>query len=223
MPELTRRQVALILGAASAAFTLAVGAYGLITGPNGGPDSVHDRTLGRDTGRVSNPNLVPDSALSPRALPQTSDAVAYARAVASRLFDWDTAAGYLPADYQSPLLADADPTGEEVPGLITDVNTYFPTIDQWLDLATMKVTQTLTIDSAEVPASWQSVLEQAHGELRPGTTAVTITGTRHRTGIWHGTHAATSSTVALTVFAACQLAFERCHVLRLSALDNPLK
>jgi hypothetical protein len=139
------------------------------------------------------------------------------------LFDWDTASGYMPADYQAPVLADADPSGEETPGLISDIDTYMPTVDQWLDLATMNVTQSLTIDSAAVPADWQSVLAQAHGQLRPGTTAVTIAGIRHRAGIWDGQNSTTSSPVSFTVFVACQPTFDRCRVLRLSQLDDPLK
>jgi hypothetical protein len=87
----------------------------------------------------------------------------------------------------------------------------------------MDVIQSLTIDTAEVPTSWPDVLEQAHGQLRPGITAITITGTRERTGLWNGKRATTSVPLAFTVFVACPPAFDRCHVLRLSAVDNPLR
>ena len=49
-----------------------------------------------------------------------------------------------------------------------------------------KCVQTIEIDDAYVPESWAAAVEQAHGHLRPGTTAVTITGTRHRSGVWNG-------------------------------------
>ena len=221
MPELTRNRVALILGVAFAVLTLAVGIYGLVSGSNVGRSDRGHGSL--DAPQVSNAGGSADHDPSTETLPETNDAIAYARAVATGLFDWDTTAGYLPADYQAPVLAEADPSGEEAPGLISDVDMYFPTVDQWLDLATMEVAQTLTIESAEVPTSWHLAVEQAHGELRPGTIAVTIAGTRTRTGVWNGEQSTTSSSVAFTVFIACRPAFDRCHVLRLSELDNPLR
>ena len=222
MPELTRRQLALIVAAILATLTLAVGIYGLLTGPQhrGGADP--DPRLTIPAG-PSSPTTTPERDPSSHALPQTNDPIVFSTAVAASLFDWDASAGYLPTDYQAPVLAEADPFGEETPALIDDVASYFPTIDQWLDLATMKVQQTLTIESAEVPARWASITAQAHGELRPGTTAVTVEGSRERIGIWNGEPATTSSPVAFTVFVACRPSFDRCHLLRLSRLDNPLR
>ena len=52
---------------------------------------------------------------------------------------------------------------------------------------------------------------------------MTITGTRHRAGVWKGEVAESSYPVSFTVFVACQPSFDRCHVLRLSQLDNPLR
>ena len=121
------------------------------------------------------------------------------------------------------VLADADPSGEETPGLLDDVATYLPRVEQWLDLGAMQVVQTIEIDNAYVPDSWAAAVEQAHGHLRPGTTAVTITGTRHRSGAWNGETAESSYPVSFTVFVACKPSFGRCHVLRLSQLDNPLR
>lgn len=222
MRELTHRQVALIAAAVLLVAAMVVGIYGLVTGPSPsgagarGPAAAvpaGDRTVS-DT-KVSDPIVA--------ALPRTNDPITYARAVAAALFDWDTGVGFLPADYQTPVLADADPAGEETPGLITDIATYMPTVDQWLDLGAMNVTQTLSIRSAAVPDSWARAVAQAHGELRPGTTAVTIEGIRQRTGIWNGETSSTSSPVSFTVFVACEPAFDRCRVLRLSQLDNPLR
>lgn len=221
MSNLTGRQIMLLLGCALAILTAAIGIYGLIRGPGGtssgapdGPPTVVEV--------VADPTNPVDT-LRDRSLPHTTDAVAYARAVAVSLFDWDTTAGFLPTDYTSAVLADADPSGEETPGLLTDVSTYLPTVEQWLDLGAMEVKQSIEIDEAYVPGSWADAVEQAHGHLRPGTTAVTITGTRHRTGVWNGEVAESSYPVSFTIFVACQPSFERCHVLRLSELDNPLR
>jgi hypothetical protein len=57
--------------------------------------------------------------------------------------------------------------------------------------------------------------------VRAGTTAYTVTGVRHRAGIW-GERAVTSShDVAFTVFIVCARLI-RVHLLRLSRLDEPL-
>jgi hypothetical protein len=221
MSNLTGRQIMLLLGCALAAITAVVGIYGLVRGPGGSPGGAPDAPSTK-VQAVADPT---DDAvtLENRTLPHTSDAVAYARAVAVSLFDWDTTAGFLPTDYTSAVLSDADPSGEETPGLLADVATYLPTVEQWLDLGAMEVKQTIEIDEAYVPDSWADAVEQAHGHLRPGTTAVTITGTRHRTGVWNGEVAESSYPVSFTIFVACQPSFERCHVLRLSELDNPLR
>lgn len=221
MSNLTGRQIMLLLVCALAGITAVVGLYGLARGPGGSAGESPDGTpakvqaVAEPTGDVVT--------LENRILPHTTDPVAYARAVALSLFDWDTSAGFLPTDYTSVVLADADPSGEETPGLLTDVATYLPTVEQWLDLGSMEVEQTIEIDKAYVPDSWADAVEQAHGHLRPGTTAVTITGTRHRTGVWNGEVAESSYAVSFTIFVACQPSFERCQVLRISELDNPLR
>jgi len=221
MSNLTGRQIMLLLGCAFALVATAIGIYGLVRGPGatgvGSPDSTR-----RPVEVVADPSD-PAVTLKDRSLPHTSDPVAYARAVATSLFAWDTTSGFLPTDYTADVLADTDPSGEETPGLLDDVATYLPTVEQWLDLGAMEVVQSIGIEDAYIPDSWAAALEQAHGHLRPGTTAVTITGTRHRSGVWNGEVAESSHPVSFTVFVACPPSFERCHVLRLSQLDNPLR
>ncbi len=221
MLEITRRQILLILVGVLAGTTMAVGIYGLVRQPGDArPTSSEPTQVVVEPVDVTPPETV---AVEDRSLPRTSDPIAYARTVATSLFDWDTSSGLLPTDYTAAVLADADPSGEETPGLLTDVATYIPGIEQWLDLATMNVTQSLTIEEAVIPDSWAAALDQARGQLRPGTTAVTIIGTRHRAGVWDGEPAEMSYDVAFTVFVACPPAFDRCQVLRLSQLDNPLR
>ncbi|HET6867698.1 MAG TPA: hypothetical protein VFH80_17400 [Solirubrobacteraceae bacterium] len=220
MRSLAGRQV-LLLVAAVALLATVVGVYGLVRGP-GAEASPSLASRSPEPAAVTHSDA-PVADLRDRSLPHTNDAIAYARAVATSLFDWDTSSGYLPTDYTATVLADGDPSGEETPGLLDDVATYVPTTDQWLDLGAMDVVQTIDITSASVPASWPAALAQARGQLRPGTTAVTITGTRHRSGVWNGQPATSSYPVSFTVFVACPPAFDRCHVLRVSQLDNPLK
>ena len=58
--------------------------------------------------------------------------------------------------------------------------------------------------------------------LLPGATAYTVTGTRHRTGVWEGQGVTDARPVSFTIFAACP-DDEDCRLLRLSALDTPLR
>jgi len=58
--------------------------------------------------------------------------------------------------------------------------------------------------------------------LLPGTTAFTITGVRHRSGVWEGTPVTSEHDVAFTVFVVCAPSYPACHLLRLSRLDEPL-
>ena len=207
--------------------TIGVGVYGLVRGPN---RTATSRPGSTSTGRSSSPGSGRSgssgsaaNAPAPATLPKTDNPVTYARAVAEALFDWSTISGYAPSDYTAPVLADADPSGEEIAGLIGDVASYEPTTAQWTQLATMKVVQHLTITTANVPSRWPQALAEARGQLRAGTTAITITGTLHRTGVWYGQAASTTDPVSFTVFEACSPSWPDCHTLRLSQLNDPLQ
>jgi hypothetical protein len=218
VPAVDRRLIVLIAVASLIVLvTLGVGVYGLIRGP-GRPTSRANATAPGSSSSSSS-----TAGQGPAVLPRTDDPVVYAEAVAAALFDWSTTSGYSSSDYTAPVLADADPSGEELPGLIEDLAGYEPTSEQWTQLATMQVAQQLRITSATVPSLWGEALAQAHGQLRPGTTAITISGVRRRTGVFYGQPAATSNSVSFTIFEACSPAFSRCHTLRLSQLDDPLQ
>ncbi|TWE13076.1 hypothetical protein [Rudaeicoccus suwonensis] len=199
--------------------TVGVGVYGLVRGP-AHPNHTTTRHGGSSPSGTQNPSSVAGPV--PATLPKTDNPVVYAKAVAFALFDWSTITGYAPSDYTAPVLADADPSGDEIPGLVGDVASYEPTTDEWTELATMKVIEHLTIASATVPSLWPEALAEAHGQVRPGTTAITITGTLHRTGVWYGQPASTTDPVSFTIFEACSPAWPDCHTLRLSQLNDPL-
>ncbi len=214
MPVIRPRLIVLACIALLLVAMIAVGVYGLLRGPaqnHGAGASVSLERSNASTGVEQRPAV----------LPKTDNPLLYARAVASALFDWSTTSGYGPADYAAPVLADADPSGQELPGLIEDIASYEPSGQQWIQLATMQVAQRLRISSAVVPSLWGEALAQAHGQLRRGSTAVTITGVRQRRGVWYGRPAASSSAVSFTIFELCTTT--RCHTLRLSQLDNPLQ
>lgn len=224
MPHLTWRQIAVILSGVLAVLTFAVGIYGIVTGPqdrHGSPPDGRGRSAVTDASiDQAEPSTGPSTGLT--SLPLTDDPIAYARAVAMALFEWDTTIGSMPADVSAPVLADADPTGQETPGLLTDLSLYLPTDQQWVDLAGLEVSQRFEISSAVVPREWPRIVASSHGQLDAGSAAVTISGTRERTGVWNDEPASASSKVSFTVFMGCPPTFDRCRVLRLSQLNNPL-
>ena len=162
----------------------------------------------------------------PSVLPNlkpTGDPETFARQVADALFAWNTTALIGRADHIDQLIAVADPTGESTPGLVSDLETYLPTSAAWIELAHYETTQWLTVDAVATPSLWAEAERQAGSDaLMPGTTAFTIRGVRHRSGMWEGEPVTSAHDVAFTVFIVCAPSFPRCHLLRLSMLDNPL-
>ncbi|MGH8881824.1 MAG: hypothetical protein ACRD0P_31495, partial [Stackebrandtia sp.] len=139
------------------------------------------------------------------------------------LFTWDTMSGLTPEDYANPVLVDADPTGAETNGLLADLERYLPTRQAWADMLEYRTRQTLTVTTAYIPASWHRIERDNPKRLADGTTAVTIEGIRHRYGTWLGEPHTSDHEVAFTIFLTCPPTHDRCHTLRLSRLDNPLR
>ena len=93
-----------------------------------------------------------------------------------------------------------------------------------MELRQYATTQHLTIDTIYVPDAWADAVAQAQpGQLADGTIAYTIEGTRHREGVWNDETVTSEHPVAFTVFLVCAPAYDTCHLLRLSQLDNPLR
>lgn len=157
------------------------------------------------------------------AVVRTGDAEEFARAVATKIFTWDTRVDTGPAALVEPFLPMADPTGESTPGLIADLTNYLPSQEAWSDLRNYETRQWLTVNSVVVPAQWSTALEQAGpGAMAPGTIAQTVHGVRHRSGVWEGELVTSEHEVAFTIFVVCGPSYPQCHLLRLSRLDDPL-
>ena len=207
-----------------------VGIYGLAAGPRQ-PDppapttaQTPDPTRASPSAATERPES--DGDVHQPAVPpveQSADPEAFARNVATRSFEWDTASGLRPLAYTSAILDVGDPTGAEQTGLANDVATYLPTREAWTQLRQHSTSQYLVIDEAYVPEAWEDALAQAQpGQIAEGTVAYTITGTRHRDGTWNDEPVSSEHEVSFTVFIVCAPAYETCHLLRLSELDNPL-
>lgn len=222
----SRHRIIAVLAALVAVLMLAgVGVYGLIAGP---PTSNQPGTAQDHDG--SEPGATARSVPAPTATPRlptvraSADPETFARNVATALFAWDTASGFMPLDYTSVVLAVGDPSGAEQAGLASDISTYLPNRDAWIELRHYSTAQHLTIDEVFVPDAWDAALEQAQpGQLAEGTIAYTIEGTRHRTGLWNEETVTSEHPVAFTVFLVCGPTYDTCHLLRLSQLDNPLR
>ncbi len=201
-----------------------VGIYGLVTGPrttDTTTPATHAPTITRST-PTGSPS--PPAASTLPTVAASSDPVVFARNVATALFTWDTATGLMPLDYSSVILEVGDPSGEEQAGLASDVATYLPSREAWVQLRQYATAQTITVEHAYVPDAWDDALEQAQpGQLADGTIAVTVEGTRHRTGVWNDAPVTSDHDVAFTVFVVCAPSHDTCHLLRLSELDNPLR
>lgn len=236
-PARTRRRLIALASAGLVLLVLTgVGVYGLITGPN------DTGTRPAEPASPVSPVPTGPGAPTPRlpTIAVLADPEEFARSVAHALFTWDTTRGFLPLDYAAVLLEVGDPTGNEQAGLASDIASYLPTRDAWVELRQYSTAQHLTITDAYVPGQWEQAVEQARpGQLPVGAGAITIEGTRHRTGIWNDEPAASEHPVAFTIFLACPPddepasggetarpepgAVASCYLLRLSILDSPLR
>jgi len=220
-PEALRRRRLVVAGIATALLLIAFVTYAVLVHRS------HSRT-----GAASNsPAVVPAPGGStlvanvPTELSKlraTSDPETFARDVAEALFEWDTATMITRADHLEQLAKVGDPTGESTAGLLSDIGGYLPTDEAWRDLAQYETKQWLTIDTVSTPTKWAEAEAQAGDALLPGTTALTIHGVRHRSGVWDGDPVSSQYDVAFTVFIVCGPSYPECHVLRLSILDKPL-
>lgn len=203
-----------------AVVVIGVGIYGLLRGPDNRP-TTHPSTHGGAAGPAA--TIPSQLGASPSPVRATTDPELFARRVAVAVFAWDTITGYAPSDYIQTLVNVGDPSGNETPGLAADLTDYLPTATAWAQLRQYDTRQWLTISTATIPSSWAQALQQGKATLLPGTTAYTITGIRHRAGVWDGSPVTSAEQVSFTIFETCQPTYPTCRLLRLSQLDNPLR
>lgn len=156
----------------------------------------------------------------PQSLPLTSSPERAALQVALALFRWDTRGGD-PTEWAQPIVDVTDPV--DAPAVAADVRGYLPSPEQWETLRSFATRQWLTVDTVAVPDAWQTARQQAApGQLPSGAIALTITGVRHRGGIWGLEPVHTERPVSFTIFLACP-EDDACRILRLSRVDEPLE
>ena len=219
-----RRKRRLIIALTATGLVIAIlagiGIYGLITGPT--PPAPSETTPPGSSATSPPPSEEPGEAKLPR-LPRANDPEVYVRSVAEALFTWDTFTLLTPSDHRAVLIEDADPSGTETPGLIADLDGYFPSVSTWRDLAEYRTRQSIEIDRIFIPTQWDEAVTASGGQIVEGTYAYTVEGTRVREGVWYDDPVDSAHAVAFTVFVSCKPVFDRCRLLRLSELDNPLR
>lgn len=218
--ESTTRRRILVAAASLMLLVVGIGTYVVLSSRSSTPAVAHATDV-RGAGAAD--HAPPETALGPLVpLPRIDEPEKFSLSVAHALFDWDTSRSL--KDYTGRLLAAADPTGQESPGLVADIANYQPTPSAWLDLRPYATQQRIEIDSIEVPPRWAvAVADAGPNGLLPGTVAYTIEGTRQRTGQWEGKTVTTEHAVAFTMFVVCRPSYPRCYLLRLSRLDEPLE
>ena len=217
-----RRRRILVSAVTAVALLIAASAYAVLSRGNSSPSASPSSDLDMFGPPETAPDVGPTNGVLPELDP-TADPESFARLVAHAIFDWDTAVAVPLSEYTSRLVTVADPTGESSPGLVADIAAYLPTATAWSQLRTYATRQWLAINTAKVPSLWsQAKVEAGPDGFLPGTTAFTITGVRHRAGVWEGNPVASEHDVAFTVFIVCAPSYPECHFLRLSRLDEPL-
>ena len=220
-PDLRRRRL-IVLAIVTSLLLISAITYALLTHdeqqttPPGAP------AAGTAVEPETGPSPTLDDGTLPELLP-VADPEEFAELVAHAIFDWDTTSLAPRTAYLQRIATVADPTGKSSPGLISDVDAYLPPEKIWVDLREYETRQWIEVETVEIPAEWDTALDQAGNALAPGTTAYTITGVRHRDGVWDGEPVASQHDVAFTVFMTCAPTYEQCRLLRLSLLDEPLK
>ena len=211
-----RRLVIAIVGSGIALIALLViGVYGLLRGQ---ADASQPE---RPAPEISVSPTPPARADRPQPVLETSNAEHFARSVAHALFNWDTRHNGGPSEWAQVLIDVAD--ADEAAAVASDVRGYLPSVESWTQLGTYGTRQWLELESVAVPAAWATALDQATaGQIPDGAAAITVVGTRHRTGTWDTEVVRTDRTVAFTVFVVCP-GQASCTLLRLSQLDQPLE
>lgn len=144
------------------------------------------------------------------------------RSLLGPVFDWDSGIQSR-QDVIRRVVAVADPSGIETPGLLADLDDYLPDQDIWRQLSRYQTRQTLTGIRLTVPRSWGSI-SRLRERLGAGTAAFTVRATRIRSGVVAGRRAAVSSQIVLTMFVRCPASAipSGYRLLRLSQLGHPL-
>ena len=193
---------------------IAVGIYGLFFADN-------NQTRGLE----SNPEPIPTAQTqTPQTQSSPTDPEQFAHWVTKELFTWDTTAVNRD-DVVTTLMSTADPSGEgEASGLAADLDNYLPEQSTWVKLRGYSTKQSIQIESITVPETWDESLHQATSEqILPGTYAYTVTGVRHREGVWNEEPTTFQALVSFTMFITCAPSFPECHLMRLSMPDQPMK
>lgn len=153
----------------------------------------------------------------------TSDSIAFARSASSTLFDWDSTMDTRSA-VTAAVLQIADPSGAQSPALLADLSDWLPHETWWARLREYQTRQRIEVTSAEIPAAWtRAVAAGQIPDLAPGTTAITVSGIRHRDGVVAGRPESWTGPVTFTMFVVCPPDGDGCWLARLGTPGKVLE
>lgn len=153
----------------------------------------------------------------------TSDPIVFARSASSTLFNWDSTMDTRSA-VTAAVLRIADPSGAQSPALLADLSVWLPPEAWWAQLREYQTRQRIEVTSAEIPAAWtRAVAAGQIPDLAPGTTAVTVSGIRHRDGIVADQPESWTGPVTFTMFVVCPPDGDGCWLARLGAPGKVLE
>lgn len=213
-----------IVGAALAAVVLLVVLLLRgFTGPQGIATSTHQSSASPSgVGPKERDSLGTDRAIE-EGSEAASDPIVFARSASSALFDWDSTMDTRSA-VTAAVLQIGDPSGEHSPGLLADLSVWLPDEAWWARLREYQTRQRLEVTSAEVPATWRRAVAAGQiPDLAPGTTAVTVSGVRHRDGVVADRPESWTDRVTFTMFVVCPPDGDGCWLARLGAPGKVLE
>lgn len=146
-------------------------------------------------------------------IPHTNDADAYASAVATLAFTYDTRTGSRQA-WRKALMAELAPDGhfDTLAQAQGDVDRVVPASASWAQMRDLHQRSTFTVAHAYTPQAAVDARNQYGNQWPPGTAIVTVTGTQHLT--WDGGKQNVER--AMTFEILCQPTNPRCMVDRIT-------
>ncbi|MGN6035897.1 hypothetical protein ACP6NG_10975 [Brevibacterium casei] len=243
-----RRLIAVIAAAVALLILTGIGIYGLITGPAdpNPPNRPNDPLPEATTPATPSAHLSPIAATDdPEAFALDVAHALFTWDTASGLMPLDYTTVLI--DVSDPTGVEQAGLASDVAGYLPTREAWID-LRQYATRQHLSIEAAYVPD-----AWAEAVAQAQPGQLPEGATAYTIEGTRHRAGVWNGEDVTSEHSVAFTIFLACPsedaLSHEHpdeddqpaddehaheeddapaaespsCYVLRLSALDTPLR
>lgn len=180
--------------------------------PTPSPPTTATPTTSPSPTRIGTTSPTPPAAPTVK-VPHTNDADAYASAIATLAFSYDTTVESRDA-WRAVLMAELAPDGhfDTLAQAQGDVDRVVPTADTWTQMSRLHQRSTFTATAAYTPQAAIDARDQYGNQWPPGISIVTVTGKQHL--IWDGGKQDVDR--AMTFEILCQPSNPRCMVDRIT-------